>query len=315
MRGPSGMVVARPIVYFLTRLPAVPTHRRRSDSTEARLRQIAKGIAAIAVLAVVRPIRDMWRTLRGTHPVRVFTFHRVTDICRDGMTIAPTVFRAQLVYVRRHHEVVPVERAIEILRAGLPLRRPVAALTFDDGYLSVFEAARPAMRDCGLPGCCYVSTGLVGTSRRFEHDDNHPLKEQFGVMSWEQVAILKREGWSIGGHTVNHARLSTLDSATLRQELEEPLRVLDERLGLTRVSMAYPFGQRTDITPEGMKLAEELGYTACFSDFGGENFPAAGTFHIQRIELGGNHPTLAWKSRVHGVDLGDLRQWLSGLLR
>lgn len=77
--------------------------------------------------------------------------------------------------------------------------------------------------------------------------------------------------------------------------------------------MAYPFGQQTDITPEGMKLAASLGYTACCSDFGGENFPSPATFHIRRIELGGNHPTLAWKTRAHGVDLGDLRQWLSGL--
>jgi peptidoglycan/xylan/chitin deacetylase (PgdA/CDA1 family) len=297
-----------------------PVRRRFSPAgdfptrLEARLRQIAKGIAAIAILAVVRPIRDLWRTVRGSHPVRVFTFHRVTDICRDGMTVAPAVFRAQLAYVRAHHEVVPIERAIEILRAGAPLRRPVAALTFDDGYLSVFEAARPAMQEFGVPGCCYVSTGLVGTSRRFEHDAAHPLKEQFGVMSWEQVETLKREGWSIGGHTVNHARLSTLDSPTLRQELEEPLRVLDQRLGLKHISMAYPFGQQADITAEGMQLAASLGYTACCSDFGGENFPSAGTFHIQRIELGGSHPTLAWKTRAHGVDLGDLRQWLHSLL-
>lgn len=282
---------------------------------EACLRQIAKSIAAIAVLALVRPLRDLWRTVRGTHPVRVFTFHRITDICRDGMTVGPAVFRHQLAYVRRHHDVVPVERAIEILKTGGPLRRPVAALTFDDGYLSVFEAARPAMQDYGLPGCCYVSTGLVSTNRRFEHDANHPLRDQFGVMSWEQVETLKRQGWSIGGHTINHARLSLLDSATLRKELEEPLQVLDQKLGLKQISMAYPFGQRGDITPEGMSLAQSLGYTACFSDFGGENFPSPSTFHIQRIELGGSHPTLAWKSRAHGVDLGDLRQWLTGLFR
>ena len=210
---------------------------------EGTLRQIAKSLAAILVLAVVRPIRDLWRTARGRHPVRVFTFHRITDICRDGMTVAPVVFRAQLDYLRRHHEVVPIEKAIQILRAGVPLRRPVAAITFDDGYLSVFEAAWPAMKEYGLPGCCYVSTGLVGTSRRFEHDAAHPLKEHFGVMSWEQVETLKREGWSIGGHTVNHARLTTLDDHTLRFELQEPLTVLDQRLGLKRISMAFPLAR------------------------------------------------------------------------
>lgn len=279
------------------------------------VRKLAKDAAALVALGLVRPIRDWWRTLRRAHPVRVFTFHRVTDICRDGMTVSPDVFRRQLAYIRRHHEVVSVERAIDLLKAGAGLDHPVAAITFDDGYLSVYEAARPAIVEHNLPACCYLSTGLVGTDRRFEHDANHPLKAQFGVMSWTQVETLRSEGWSIGGHTVNHARLSSLDTPTLRQELEEPLRVLDQKLGLKQISMAYPFGQRPDITAEAMGLAQALGYTACFSDFGGENFPSGSTFHIQRIELGGNHPTLAWQCRAHGVDLGDIRQWLAGLFR
>ncbi|HWA59385.1 MAG TPA: polysaccharide deacetylase family protein [Gemmatimonadales bacterium] len=273
------------------------------------MRRLAKNLAAYLALGVVRPIRDLWRTLTAGHPVRVFTFHRVTDICRDGMTVGPAVFRAQLAYVRRHHDVVPIEQAIALLRSGARLRRPVAAITFDDGYLSVFEAARPVMSEFRVPGCCYISTGLVGTDRRFEHDATHPLREQFGVMSWEQVRLLAEEGWSIGGHTVNHPRLSTLDRPTLERELAEPLEMIRARLGRTGISMAYPFGGRRDITPEGMRLAASLGYTACLSDYGGENFPATGTFHIQRIELGGNHPTLAWKSRTHGIDLGDWRVW------
>ena len=275
------------------------------------VRIVVKNLAAILALVVVRPLRDVWRTLRRRHPVRVFTFHRVTDVCRDGMTVGPRVFREQLCYLSRYHDVVPIERAVEILRAGTRLSRPVAAITFDDGYESVFDAARPAMAELGLPGCCYLSTALVGTSRRFEHDATHPLRDHFGVMTWEQVGTLRREGWSIGGHTANHPRLSTCDPATLRRELEEPLRAIEARLGLTAISMAYPFGGRTDITPEGMRLAATLGYTACCSDFGGENVPSSDTFHVHRIELGGAHPPLAWKTRTHGLDLGEWRMWWS----
>ena len=282
-------------------------------NSRTSLRLLAKNLLATLILAVVRPIRDFGRTLRRRHPVRVFTFHRVTDVCKDGMTVGPQVFREQLRYLSRHHQIVPIERAIEMLRAGAGLTRPVAAITFDDGYVSVFDAARPAMAELALPGCCYLSTGLVGTDRRFQHDASHPLREHFGVMTWAQVETLRQEGWSFGGHTVNHPRLSTLDTATLHQELAEPLLALEQRLGLTGVSMAYPFGGRTDITPEGLQLAKTLGYTACFSDFGGENFPATSTFHLRRIELGGNHPTLAWKTRSHGIDLGDLREWLGSL--
>lgn len=52
------------------------------------LRGLIKLIGGWLVLCTVRPVRDAWRTLRGRHPVRVFTFHRITD------TVAPTTVTA-----------------------------------------------------------------------------------------------------------------------------------------------------------------------------------------------------------------------------
>jgi len=302
------------------RFPTVTQHLRLALRVAARRAARRWGrpsygpkvIGTFLALYVLRPVRDLWWSLRRRHPVRVFNFHRVTFLCRDGMTVPPPVCHRQVEYVRRTHDVVSLERALELLGSGARLRRPAAVLTFDDGYRSVYDAARPAFASLGVAGCCFLSTDLVSTDRRFGHDADSPVRQHLGVMTWGEVAELRAAGWSFGAHGATHARLSACDADALRYELEAPLAALRSRLGLERVSLAYPFGGRADITPEALALARARGYTACLSDFGGQNTPPADPFALRRIELGGDHDTLMWKARVCGIDFGawrDERAW------
>ncbi|HEY2806925.1 MAG TPA: polysaccharide deacetylase family protein [Gemmatimonadales bacterium] len=263
-------------------------------------------------LALLGPLRDLWRTIRGAHPIRVFTFHRITRLCRDGMTVSPEVFSRQIEYITRHHDVVGLDRAMELLRGKERLRRPAAAITFDDGYRSVTEVARPIMDAAGVTGTCFVSTGLVATDRRFAHDETSLVRDWMAVMDWTEIEALRADGWSMGGHTANHPRLSTLSGEPLRHEIAAPLAELRSHGGESRPAMAYPFGGPADITPEGVASAREGGYSALFSDFGGENFPGDDLFALRRIEVGGDHETLMWKAAVRGLDLGGLGRRLRG---
>ncbi len=74
--------------------------------------------------------------------------------------------------------------------------------------------------------------------------------------------------------------------------------------------MAYPFGGPDDVTDETLGLVSASGYSACFSNFGGENLSPAPLYRLVRIDIGGDHRPLAWKVRVHGLDRGDLQRWL-----
>lgn len=269
---------------------------------------IAKASAALGFLALLRPPRDLMRTVLARHPVRFFNYHRVTELCRDGMTISPRAFRAQVAYLRRTHDIVSLERALLLLRTKERLRRPVAVITFDDAYASVFESAAPILERAGVPATVFVCPDLVGTGRRFAHDAMHPMREHFPCMGWQELLALRRAGWSIGAHTANHVRLSAVVGAELDDELRRPMRELRDRLGLSEVALAYPFGQRTDISPEALVLARSLGYTAVLSDFGGDaRGPESDEWQWRRWDIGGDHPTLSWRTQVHGVDLTRFR--------
>jgi folate-dependent phosphoribosylglycinamide formyltransferase PurN len=85
-------------------------------------RRLSKAAAMSASLYLYRPLRDVVRSLRRRHPVRVFTFHRVTWLCRDGMTVDPAAFRRQVAYIARHHDIVSLERDVALIREGARLQ-------------------------------------------------------------------------------------------------------------------------------------------------------------------------------------------------
>lgn len=71
-------------------------------------------------------------------------------------------FRRQADYLARHFDVLPLLEAVERLRQGL--KRPTAAITFDDGFQNNRDVAWPILRERGLPAAIFLATGLVGTS-------------------------------------------------------------------------------------------------------------------------------------------------------
>lgn len=307
LRNPTGY---RPLTLFQRLGWRIGQMSRRAAVSLGSPVYLLKSAGAILALSFVRPVRDLIRTLRQKHPVRVFTFHRVSELCRDDVTVSPEVFRRQLQYVRRHHVIVDVERGLDLLRNPAPLRKPIAIVTFDDAYRSVYEFAAPIMAELQIPGCCFATTDFVGTDRRYPWDSDSPVRDYLAVMSWEEIRELQHHGWTIGGHTATHPRLADCDRDRVREELESSLVALQRSLGLRDVPMAYPFGGPYDVTEEVLGLVGGSGFSACFSNFGGENLPPVPLCRLRRIDIGGDHRLLAWKARVHSLDRRDWeRSW------
>jgi peptidoglycan/xylan/chitin deacetylase (PgdA/CDA1 family)/folate-dependent phosphoribosylglycinamide formyltransferase PurN len=294
-----------------------PTLRQRASlalrmawrrASVARLgRAAVKSALLVAGLYGFRPVRDVVRRLTRRHPVRVFTYHRVTCLCRDGMTVTPEVFAEQLRYIARHHDIVPLSRGLQLIRGGARLARPAAVITFDDGYHSVFEPAASIMQRHGASGCCFVCTDLVGTTGQFGHDRDNIVRNHMANMGWTELATLLRAGWQVESHSASHPRISECHGDVLTRELEEPRRALRRELDVSADVLAYPFGSTDDFSQEALDAAVRAGYTTVFSNYKGENHTGTQSTMLARIDLGGDHTTLAWRLLSHGVDLGRLR--------
>ena len=73
----------------------------------------------------------------------------------------------------------------------------------------------------------------------------------------------------IGAHTVTHPQLSVQAAEEQRWEIQESRRVLQETIGKSVVSFAYPYGGRTDYTDVTAGLVRDAGYRqACTTSRG-----------------------------------------------
>jgi peptidoglycan/xylan/chitin deacetylase (PgdA/CDA1 family) len=174
---------------------------------------------------------------------------------------------------------IPVERLEEQLRYLLErgyrgttfseavLSRPggrTVAVTFDDAYHSIAEQAAPLLSRLGLRATLFVPTGWVDrqTPMAWKGIDRYvggPHEAELQPMSWSQIGSLSDAGWEIGSHTRSHPDLTTLDDASLLDELAGSRADCEQRLGRPCPSVSYPYGS---VDARVVRAAERAGYRA-----------------------------------------------------
>lgn len=133
-------------------------------------------------------------------------------------------------------------------------------LTFDDGYESVHTEALPEMIARRATGTVFVVVGSVGASNAWDvRLSLHPARH----LAWTQLEDLVSHGFEVGSHTMSHRDLTRLSQQDLTEELGKSKLVLEDRLGIEVVSIAYPFGKATAAV---MATATRLGYRCGFSN-------------------------------------------------
>ena len=137
----------------------------------------------------------------------------------------------------------------------------VFAVTFDDGYLSVYERARPVLAELDVRATVFLPTALIGQPAPAYWPGLAPdpmPPEELRTMTWEQVQELVGLGWEVGSHGVTHLKLPTLGDARLAAELADSRRECEDRTGTPCRTLAYPFGEAD---PRVIRATQDAGYT------------------------------------------------------
>jgi peptidoglycan/xylan/chitin deacetylase (PgdA/CDA1 family) len=131
-------------------------------------------------------------------------------------------------------------------------------LTFDDAFESFGSIVAPSVEAFDAKATVFVPTAYLG--RRAEWPFGGDSAENT-VMSLESLADLDPTRIEIGGHGHQHLQSDLLSSATLRNEFRESRHILEQGLGRSITSMAYPFGYHDR---RARRIVKQEGYTrAC----------------------------------------------------
>jgi len=137
-----------------------------------------------------------WRGLKGM-PL-VVGYHRVVKNFKqsDSLSISPMLtsartFEQHLDWIGRRYRFVSLDELALRLENKDTTGKPVAAVTFDDGYRDIYQNAFPILKRKGIPSAVFVVTALVGTNRLQVHDELHLL---FSAML-EQPCVAIENRW------------------------------------------------------------------------------------------------------------------------
>jgi len=215
--------------------------------------------------------------------VTVLLYHRVTDDVRDNLTVGVEQFARQMEWLAARCRVLSIEEVVAM--DTVPRSdEPLLAVTFDDGYFDNYWHAAPILRRYGIPAAFFVSTGIVNSDKSFPHDigrGNPPIPK----MSWDQLREMRRWGFTVGSHMVNHIDCAGEPEDVVRRELAQSLRDLREQLGVGYSIFAYPYGGRRHMTAERLEAVKEAGYVACLSAYGGSNIGRVDRFNVLRSSI------------------------------
>ncbi len=127
------------------------------------------------------------------------------------------------------------------------------AITFDDGYESVYTHALPVLEKYGVPASVFVNPAFVGQYNTWDAN----LGWRCAHMDWKQIDALHERGWEVGSHGMSHRDLSRLPEKTVEEELEKSCALIKNRLGVCSPVLSFPFGNVNDIV---VMAAEKTGY-------------------------------------------------------
>ena len=122
------------------------------------------------------------------------------------------------------------------------------AVTFDDGHISNYEYALPALASAGVQAQFFIPAGW--TSQRASY------------MGWDHLRELKAAGHKIGAHSWSHALLTHCSVQDLQRELTDARHLLEDKLGVAVNTMSLPGGRSN---PEVLQACTRAGYAQVYT--------------------------------------------------
>jgi peptidoglycan/xylan/chitin deacetylase (PgdA/CDA1 family) len=176
----------------------------------------------------------------------ILLYHRVSNRApASRYAVRVETFRAQMIILANAgFQTITVSQLADIIRNGGYMPEKTIVITFDDGFLDVYENAFPILQEFGFTATFYVITGTLDSDK------------SYGYAQKSQLEDLMTAGWEIASHSISHTNLKTAYSGH-RNEMENSKFMLEEMLGVPIRSFAYPFAAADQRTRD---RAREFGY-------------------------------------------------------
>jgi peptidoglycan/xylan/chitin deacetylase (PgdA/CDA1 family) len=190
---------------------------------------------------------------RAAGALGILTYHRIAPhvpgVPKPPHNVPPERFREQLAgLLDRGFAVWPLSRILQCRAQGDSSPRRTLAITFDDGFQTVYTHAWPILRELQLPATVFLTTAYRDSDRAFWFDSwgntyrNRVPPETYRPLTSAQSRQMVQEGLvELGAHTHTHQDFRHRPE-DLRRDLQTSVDILRSCFAQKEVAFAFPFG-------------------------------------------------------------------------
>jgi peptidoglycan/xylan/chitin deacetylase (PgdA/CDA1 family) len=185
----------------------------------------------------------------------IVTYHRfsptIPGFPPPTQNVTPDSFRAHVAgFLNRGFTIWPLRELLRYNALGWPTPPRTIALTFDDGFQSVYTEAWPILREFHVPATIFLATAYLDSTAPFPFDSwglDHCQRlppSAYRPLTVAQCREMAESGLiDLGAHTHTHRDLRGQPDC-FREDLQTSVDILAATFGLSEVMFAFPYGAR-----------------------------------------------------------------------
>jgi peptidoglycan/xylan/chitin deacetylase (PgdA/CDA1 family) len=202
--------------------------------------------------------------MHSSGKILVLNYHLLSDDARGAnglFSVSLATFCRQMNAIKERD--IPVV-SLDALINGTFAGNFGLILTFDDGNLSDFHIAYPALKELNLTATFFPVVNNIGKG---------------GCVTWQQLREIARGDFTIGSHGLSHLSLMKLSKRERQHELGWSKQILEQGVGRRVTHFAAPYGLYNKAI---VALARNVGYKALMTTSLHVNEPDKRPFVVHR---------------------------------
>jgi peptidoglycan/xylan/chitin deacetylase (PgdA/CDA1 family) len=204
-----------------------------------------------------------------TGRIIALNYHRLSDEAHhesvdQRFNVRAFVFVQQMHLIREMH--IPVVSLDDLISGKFAAKFGVT-LTFDDGNLSDFDMAHPALKELNFTAAFFPVVNSIGKG---------------GFVTWRQLSEIANDSFTVGSHGLSHSLLTKLPRTEQRHELGCSKAIIEQGIAKGVTHFASPYGWYNNAL---VLLAKEAGYKALMTTTLKVNVPDRKPFLVHRWNI------------------------------
>ncbi len=193
-----------------------------------------------------------------SYAATILIYHKIGDNRTPSTNVSIKQFAQQMKYLKnKHYTILSLKTLINLIKLHKKLPKNSVAITFDDGYRTVYKNAFPILKKYHFKAAVFLPTEAI--------EKHYP-----DYMTLKQIKEMYKYGIDFQSHSYSHPRMAykpkgmTTSSYInfISNQLTKSRHFFIKYLGYKPTMFAIPYGEYNKLV---IKTAQKLGYSAIFT--------------------------------------------------